>query len=82
VNDQILPRLDNRASSNSLPSQAGLPQKNDALGNQTVPQVVHLLPSKAGSSSMVNQPSIAGARFNVALIGASDTPSDYRLGSF
>src|SRR3954466_4124388 len=64
------PRRDSWASSNSAPSHAGLRQKNDAFGKNTVPHVVQRLPSNLGSSSMVNQPSIAGRR-------VSDTPSDY-----
>jgi hypothetical protein len=43
------------------------------LGKKTVPHVVHLLPSNAGESSIVNHPSMAGARFRLV----SDTPSDY-----
>src|SRR3954464_10852977 len=68
------PCRDNRVSSNSSPAHAGLRQKKDALGKKTVPHVVHLLPSSDGSSSMVNQPSIAGARVTFVV---SDTPSDY-----
>src|SRR3954468_7652755 len=70
VKDQIRPKRESLVSSNSSPAHAGLRQKNDALGKNTVPQVVHRLPSRAGSSSVVNQPSIAGRR-------VSDTASDY-----
>jgi hypothetical protein len=62
VKDQIRPWRDSRASSNSSPEQFGLRQKNDAFGKNTVPQLVQRLPNRTGSSSIVNQPSIAGAR--------------------
>src|SRR3954467_12704790 len=69
------PRRDSRACSNSSPSQAGLGQKNDAFGKNTVPHVVQRLPSSTGSSSIVNQSAMAGTR--VRLVGISDTASDY-----
>src|SRR3954451_17342652 len=70
VKDQILPKRESFVSSNSSPAQVGLRQKNDAFGKNTVPQVVQRLPKRAGSSPVVNQPSIAGVR-------VSDTASDY-----
>ena len=70
VNDQIRPCRDNVAGSKSTLSQSGLRQENDAFGKNTVEQLVQRLPNRAGSASMVNQPSIAGTR-------RSDTPSDY-----
>src|SRR4051794_18349493 len=72
---QIRPRRESAVSSNSSPLHAGLRQKKDALGKNTVPQVVHRLPSSAGSSPVVNQPSIAGVRGRPVVV--SDTPSDY-----
>src|SRR3954465_10245065 len=70
VNDQIRPTRESFVSSNSSPAHAGLRQKNDALGKNTVPQVVHRLPSRAGSPVVGDQPAIAGRR-------VSDTASDY-----
>src|SRR3954451_1273585 len=69
------PRRASRVSSNSSPEHAGLRQKNDAFGKNTVPQVVQRLPSSAGWSSTVNQPSIAGTRLSV--VEFSDTASGY-----
>jgi probable F420-dependent oxidoreductase len=79
VNDQIRPWRDNGVSSNSSPEQDGLRQKPEAFGNHTVAQVVHRLPSNAGSTPVVNQPSIAGTRSRT-LDPESDTPSDYTPG--
>src|SRR3954465_5099939 len=70
VKDQIRPKRESLVSSNSSPAHAGLRQKNDALGKNTVPQVVHRLPSRAGSPVVGDQPAIAGRR-------VSDTASDY-----
>jgi hypothetical protein len=39
-----------------------LRQKNAAFGKKTVVHEVQRLPSSTGSSSIVNQPSIAGTR--------------------
>src|SRR3954447_23675172 len=72
---QIRPRRESAVSSNSSPLHAGLRQKKDALGKNTVPHVVHRLPNSAGSSPVVNQPSIAGVRGRPVVV--SDTPSDY-----
>src|SRR4051794_11855492 len=69
------PRRDSRASSNASPEHAGLRQKNDAFGKNTVLQVVQRLPSSAGWSSTVNQPSIAGTRLSA--VEFSDTASGY-----
>src|SRR3954454_14316532 len=80
VKDQILPKRESFVSSNSSPAQAGLRQKNDAFGKKTVPQLVQRLPRSAGSSSVVNQPSIAGTAVRVSGPPAgviSDTSSDY-----
>jgi hypothetical protein len=76
VNDQIRPRRESRVSANSSPLHAGLRQKNDAFGKKTVPHVVQRLPRRTGSSSIVNQPSIAGFTARVD-VEESDTPSDY-----
>src|SRR3954454_15365859 len=78
VKDQILPKRESFVSSNSSPAHAGLRQKNDAFGKNTVPQVVQRLPSNAGWSSIVNQPSIAGTRLSV--VEFSDTASGYSAG--
>src|SRR4051795_12051248 len=79
VKDQIRPKRESLVSSNSSPAQSGLRQKNDALGKNTVPQVVHRLPSSTGASWTVNQPSMAGTRRAEAVV-VSDTPSDYPAG--
>src|SRR3954468_13935286 len=72
---QIRPRRESAVSSNSSPLHAGLRQKKEAFGKNTVPHVVHRLPSSAGSSPVVNQPSIAGVRGRPVVV--SDTASDY-----
>ena len=55
-----MPRRESAVSSTSSPPQAGFRQKPEVRGKNTVPQVVHRLPSSAGSGPVVNQPSIAG----------------------
>ncbi len=47
------------------PRSAGLRQKPAVRGKNTVPQLVHRVPSSAGSAPVVNQPSIAGVAVSV-----------------
>src|SRR3954451_3250137 len=71
VYDQIVPRRDRRAGSNSVPSQSGLRQAIDAAGKNTVPHVVHRFPSSEGSPSSTNHPSAPSAGTRVLVMAAN-----------
>src|SRR5690348_6883512 len=75
VYDHTVPRRDNGTDSNSVPPQSGLRQKNDAAGKNTVPHVVHFVPSSAApppsSPCSVSHPSAPSAGTLVLVTGST-----------